>query len=459
MEPNQGPLTTRKDDIDNVPAIHQPPIHRLPHEVLAGIFTALQPRRRSRHTIPFEVAMSHVCTYWRDITFGTPLLWINIDIYSIRSLECVSSYLTRSQRCPIDVRFDIWASDRLLSPEASGATILPLVDLVIQHSDRWKTLLVFTSHTTTTASILLKLADVAAPLLQRIRVMGDDGDNVEPPSGQILVSSPGVLTGGVPMLTTVQMGNMRCLPPLANVTTLHLRASHFSSSELNTHILSDLTTACPSLTTFSIHGNFRGDWIGENITMPSLRSLWFQNGDTLAAKFLATVSLPNLESLWLDCPQYRVIQVIDHSIPRPTFPALKYLTLQYFDFYASSQFAKAFPTITALHFSFCNPFHITFLKETLIEDDHSRWPNLDTLVFRTTRETHAIKFSKTLDEIVSERQRGNNPIRKLLLDKDILGNLFTADSLRARTNLDVLRPDNFDDPWWIMSHMDFGDRL
>ncbi|KAF8070737.1 hypothetical protein FPV67DRAFT_1040719 [Lyophyllum atratum] len=434
-------------------------VNRLPPEILATIFTDLQPRRRSRYIIPFEVTMSHVCARWRDIALDTPLLWTMIDIYSTDSLDYVSSYLKRSQSCPSHVRFDIWESDRHLDP-AAAAAFMPLVDLVIQHIARWQTLLIFTSHKSTTASILLKMADLAPPLLQRLRIVDDD-ELISMDPIEVLSTNPRVFAGGAPSLVALHLNSLYCLPPLINVTTLYLHTStYFSSYELNTEVLSDLTMACPSLSFLSIHGKLLGPWSGNDITMPSVRSLWFRNRDedTLSAKFLMTVSLPNLESLWLDCPHFPVIRMLSTS--HPALPSLKYLTLHHFDFYPSTNFAKVFPTIKALHLSYCNPFNIMFLKETLIEDDYGRWPNLETLVFRTTRETHGKKLARGLDEMVTERFAVNNPIQKVLVDEDIMAVLGPhAESLRGKTNLDVLHPDNFDDPCWLMSHVDTADRL
>ncbi|GLB37730.1 hypothetical protein LshimejAT787_0407810 [Lyophyllum shimeji] len=433
--------------------------HSPPSKTTFGISS----QRRSRYRIPCEVAMSHVCSRWRDIALGTPLLWTNIDVFSIDSLECVTSYLKRSQDCPIHVRFDIWDSDRFL--EEADATILPVVDVALQHIARWRTLVVFAYHESTTGAILSKMADAAAPLLQRIRIQNDDNVNIDHDqliaTNLLLSVEPRILTGGAPSLTALRIDSLRRLPPLTNVTTLYFHTSaYFSSLEMNTRVLSELAAACPLLSALSINGTFRNARLDDKITMPSLRALSFSNQDNLADKFLTAVSLPNLESLWLDCPQYRVIQVINNAHPRPTFPALKYLTLQSFDFYASSQFAKAFPTISALHLSYCDSFHITFLKETLVEYDFSRWQSLDTLVFRTTRETHAKKFSRTLNEMVAERYESKSPIRRVLVDRDILASLGPhADALRAKTSLGQLQPENFDDPWWLMSNQDTADRL
>ncbi|KAG6841422.1 hypothetical protein C0991_011316 [Blastosporella zonata] len=402
--------------------------------------------------------MSHVCSRWRNTALSTPFLWSNIDVYSAKYLDCTYHYLTRSKNCPVDLRIDLWQSDKDALPSDA---IIPLIDLVNKHATRWRTLLVFAAHRTTTNAILSRMKDLEAPLLERMRIVDDDAvvdPDVFLPPDQAFPSNPRILAGGTPNLIAVHTNNLYYPPPLANVTTLHLRTtSFFSSFEINSQVLSGL--AAGPLSTLSIHGNFTGHWYVESVTMPNLRSLWFDNDDALAARFLTTVNLPNLESLWLKCPHYDVINMISGYHPRPSFPALKYLTLQSFDYYSSTKFAQVFPTIEALHFSYCDNFHVSFLKHTLVEDDLARWRDLHTLVFRTTRETYTGKFSKVLNDLVTERRRGNRPIQRVLLDRDALVHLGTANSIRAQTSLEELHPDNFDDPWWIISHTDTRERF
>ncbi|KAG6857186.1 hypothetical protein H0H87_008251 [Tephrocybe sp. NHM501043] len=305
------------------------------------------------------------------------------------------------------------------------------------------------------------MKDLTAPQLEGMRIVDDgaapDSENFSPPSTFPL--KPQILTGGTPKLAAVHTNNLDYPPPFTNLTTLHLRTSEFSSShETDNEILSALI-ACPLLSTLSIHGDWAGDWTKEGVTLSNLRSVWFSGKDTLSAKFLTTVSLPRLESLWLHCPHYHVLNMIIDHYPRPTFPALKYLTLQTFDYYASVKASVVFPTIEALHLAFCNNFHVSFLQQALVEDALARWRNLHTLVFRTTRETYASKFSSVLNEVVIDRHYANRPIKKVLLDRDALSALSTANSVRMHTSLEELQEGNFDDPWWILSHTDTGDRL
>ncbi|KAG6920200.1 hypothetical protein DXG01_004969 [Tephrocybe rancida] len=309
------------------------------------------------------------------------------------------------------------------------------------------------------------MKDLAAPLLEGVRIVNDkadvDPDDFEPPN-QAFALTPRVLTGGAPNLVAVHSNNLDNLPPLVNATTLHLGTNNFFSSfEFNTQILTNLAAACPFLSTLSIHGRYVGTLDVAGVAMPSLRFLWFESGntDTLVATFLTKVEMPNLESLWLDCPHNEVINTVRNHHPRPYFPALKYLTLQRFDYFSSSKFAQVFPTIEALHLSFCSGYHVSFLTGALVQDDLSHWQSLRTLVFRTTSERHIKKLSESINQIVTKRESGGRPVQRVLLDRDLLAALSTEKSVRAFTSLEELRADNYDDPWWIVSHTDTRDRL
>ncbi|KAG6850850.1 hypothetical protein H0H93_007468 [Arthromyces matolae] len=401
--------------------------------------------------------MSHVCSRWRDAALATPLLWKNIDVYSHRSFDAVSWYLQHSNNCHIDVHIDIWQSIRKMNPHEATLSVIPTLDLLIQHSARWRSLFVFASYRSTTSAILLHMKDLFTPLLERVSIVDDEledeqGDST--PSNDSFPLKQRFLSGGAPKLTTLNTNSLDIFPPLHNVVTLHLRTTEsFSSFDINADVIANLITQCPALSSLSIHGSFVGHWTVEDITMPNLRCLWF-SGDILPAKFLTTVKLPGLQSLYLDCPAYQVINMICGHVPQPTFPSLKYLTLQGFDYYSSKKFAQVFSTIEALHLAYCNSFHVTFLKQTLLDDDLSCWQNLRVVAFRTTRETYAPKFSKVLVELVSERHRGGRPIQQVLLDSDLLAALTTRKSVEAYTSVEEMREDNYDDPWWIITHSD-----
>ena len=166
--PEAQRLSHRPSYSAETPRAITPSVDFLPPEILALIFLAARPRRRSRYNIPFEVLLSHVSTRWRAVALGTPSLWVNIDIYSFRSLQCTSSYLERSNPCPITVRIDIWDSDRIHT--CDPALTLDVINLAIQHAARWRCLLLFTYHWRTAENVLSHLSNVTAPLLRRLRI-------------------------------------------------------------------------------------------------------------------------------------------------------------------------------------------------------------------------------------------------------------------------------------------------
>jgi len=441
--------------------LNAPPATTIPPEILAVIFAAATPPTRSRYVIPWEVTVSHVCARWRVAAFDTALMWTNIEIYSGRCLDRVSSYLTRSGSCLIEIWLDLWQTDKDGARGRPG-WVDPIVDLIIQHVGRWRCLLVFTYYKSTTNAILSKIADLGAPMLQRIRVV-DEGEGSRE---EVAPWDSRILAGGVPSLVSVQMDRVYYLPLLANVTTLHLHTPLF---KVNTTVVSALASACPLLTTLSIHGSFNAieeDWaIGRHspIAMHSLRHFWFCNDaeDMSVASFLISVALPQLTSLWLDLPRYylRVLHLLSTHPSRPMFPSLKHLTLQSFDFYPTLQAAKVFPNVTTIHFAYCPSFHVSFLKNILCADV-PYWRHLDTLVFRTSKDSHAQKFSSILLDIFTQRAASGLPIKRLLLDKDALQSLVNhVDSMRDIAVVEKLTPFNYEDPWWLMAQSTYEDRF
>lgn len=430
-----------------------PAVHSLPPEILVQIFTLAAPSTQTKYEISWEVTVSHVCKHWREVALSTPLLWTDIGIYSIRCIDRVSSYFQRSDRCPVDLWFDVWQADKKIG---HPGWLDPIIDVAVRDVTRWRTLLVFAHRKSTTNSLLSKIAELTAPMLQRIRLV-DDGEE----SGESVVPwDGGILAGGAPNLLSVQMDRASFLPLLANVTTLHLRSTSVPTFKLNSAVVSALAEVCHSLSVLSIHGCFNGggsEWTVNSppkVTMKSLRCFWFSSNteDTSAAYFLMFVSLPQLTSLWLDLAYYHlpVLHLLCCHPFRPVFPSLKYLTLQSFDFYPILQAAKLFPDIAAIHFAYCQVFHLPFIK-AIISENRPYWRHLDTIVLRTARDTHAKKVSRILRDLVAQRLQLQVPIKRVLLDKDMLQNLSNVESIRAFTEVTQLHATNFEDPLWIMA--------
>jgi hypothetical protein len=80
-------------------------VSRIPHEILALILIyaksglrdglGLKPQKR----ISFDLAISQVCTFWRDVAIDTPALWATIIVFPSPHSELIRIYLSRSKMC------------------------------------------------------------------------------------------------------------------------------------------------------------------------------------------------------------------------------------------------------------------------------------------------------------------------------------------------------------------------
>ncbi|KAK7060818.1 hypothetical protein VNI00_000551 [Paramarasmius palmivorus] len=121
------------------------PIHRLPPEVLANIFTICGEDFNDIHPIkmPPAVAVSLVCGRWRSVALSTPFLWSSIRI-TFRNWEwgqhekvarLTETYLSRSKTSPLHLKMDITCID-----DGADVDITPALDVLVQNSSRWRTL-------------------------------------------------------------------------------------------------------------------------------------------------------------------------------------------------------------------------------------------------------------------------------------------------------------------------------
>jgi len=116
----------------------------------------------------------------------------------------------------------------------------------------------------------------------------------------------------------------------------------------------------------------------------------------------------------------------------------------------SSRFAKIFPTITHLHFHYALYKEASKLFHAFTE---SRWSSLRVLVFSAFREKDAQELNAALRRILCQRIQDNNPINKILLDKDHIRFLdrvlpVEAKGLYKLVEFDLVRADNYPEYWW-----------
>jgi len=437
------------------------PCSTLPHELLALIFTYAKQKKRVAHRIPIEVAVSHVCRFWRGVALGTPVLWNRIDIYSKRSKAWVHPYLERSFQRPLDVYIDIYRRDRILHNTSNPLTGY---DTIIEefsiHIHRLRLFSLICYHQATAVHWLSKLQNRCTPALESFSVKyGSNFHNVLPEFAQFTT----ILDGGShDRLTFIETDTPNILPPpqnLRNLTTLYLHGFNhsvpFSSDEFNQTFAS-----IPSIVNLSLQGTVTyGFWPTGMPSMPqfslnNLKSLRLVEGGGVAIRMLLALSARHLESLWLECsyanfPTHLFGAAQLNILGKPKFPNLKYLTISLDNFTMSSQFATIFPTITHLHYRYPNYNESTQLIQTFAA---SGWSSLRVLVFSAFKHKHARKLNSTLVGILSRRRLDNNPVSRILMDKDHIQWLdhFEREVKRLRqlVEIDLITVDNYSEYWW-----------
>ncbi|KAL0570632.1 hypothetical protein V5O48_011330 [Marasmius crinis-equi] len=122
------------------------PIHRIPPEILLDIFRLCCPTH-GRLSIDGPSSspdqLSKVCGFWRNIIAGSPSLWSGICVCihpSKNSLRATKRMLDLSGSAPLMLSLSYMLDDFNMTHEDDG-TPKALTDLLVSHSDRWKSLI------------------------------------------------------------------------------------------------------------------------------------------------------------------------------------------------------------------------------------------------------------------------------------------------------------------------------
>ena len=425
-------------------------ISSLPPELLGVIFelALLSSKRRVQYKVPFEVVLSHVCSFWRAVATTTPSLWTRIDLYSSR-LDCAASYLQRSAQMLLDIRIDIYKTDKRIlftSVHKRDALIQSIVKTLLPHIHRARSIFLLSCYERTALKLLSYLHNSVAPHLQRLRMNIGHPDKSGPRTAGFKAFG-----GGLPQLTFLETDLPDCVPlTLQNLTTLHLHTLTHTLN-LSYQYFFEMITAPPSLHNLSIQGSLNASlWpvTGPAFPMNNLKALRLPDDSLFSAKILIAISAPNLVSLWLGSSFGSYGHFFSASAPGK-FPALKYLTIPCYDFSYNSHFSFAFPTITHLYLPYCNLRGDTRFRTTFT----SYWRQLDTLVTGLIRQKQTLKFHSDLSHFLPLRRNAGYPIRQLLVDDDLRGTLKKElPDVSQHVKIDVLSLETYQEPWWIMSH-------
>ncbi|KAI0820454.1 hypothetical protein BC628DRAFT_1330480 [Trametes gibbosa] len=123
------------------------PIHSLPVELLTTIFqlgvdSEPIPDDRIRGLHTFEVLVSHVCKFWRQVAIHTPHLWTTIHFRTLAHMGRGRVYLSRNPHLPFDIYIDTCSEEEYQNRKdlLFRNQFLPVFGLVLPQIHRWREL-------------------------------------------------------------------------------------------------------------------------------------------------------------------------------------------------------------------------------------------------------------------------------------------------------------------------------
>ncbi|RDB28527.1 hypothetical protein Hypma_014941 [Hypsizygus marmoreus] len=420
------------------------PIGSIPPEILCQIFEIANGVKQTEDYRPWSypsrhkslpIVVSQVSRYWRDVAINYPLLWTDIDISPPWSLNTIRLFLSRSQTCPIALSLAIPSLyiGSLLSPTAINTSAWLLYDVIASHIPRCRRITVkgdFERTMPLLDAFLNTIQHSSVPLLEQLvfHVTGVSEFNEE---HQDVGETP-LFQLGAPSLTHVRLSGFavpNCLPPLSQVTSLHLSVGDSTTTHLRSSFydFSEMLLACPSLNTLAIYDDFVwGPWPPTSeISLPSLRSLQIYGTFTCVSDLLRVIVAPLLEDLVIapvvmdDLLEYHQFH---HSTTSPKFRTLRSLTLSPVSaagFELVKLAAECFPAVEQLTIPNIDSegFLAVFTDPTI----DVLWPDLKTLALRDidgSTKTALLKF-------LSFRNAAAYSLQSLCLDASSIQLLLT----------------------------------
>ncbi|TFK37720.1 hypothetical protein BDQ12DRAFT_607069 [Crucibulum laeve] len=373
------------------------------------------------------LAVSQVCQRWRNIALDTPSLWTNIILLGpLWDFELAKLYLHRSSLHPIDLFILAYPKDYPSFKEIESNVV---EELLVPHLPRCRSIKVVSHNVNTDHSLLCTLFShsmiIHFPSLERIQIE----DNICIPEAHIegnfsLVSDAPKLWHAI----LIGHGLIPYIPPLTNVTTLHLA---------ETESILDVIHHCPVLETLWVYET-EADWVDDHVphAHPSLRSLCLFNGVHCVSQLLLYLIAPNLEELIIAPVAFSNLSLL-HSrtdAGTPRFPGLKSLTMSLSPTDCAATMALAahcFPNIETLILPYLYPRHFVEVFSQSIE--RKVFAELTSLAVREVDETGEAAIS----EVILRRKLQGRPLRKIFVDgnsyrKRLLGNLGTEVEIEER---------------------------
>lgn len=373
---------------------------------------------------PFELLVSHTCSYFRQVALATPRLWTAFSIHENYSDELIAEYIARSGECLLDIRVDLTVYRLQVDEMKLNATL----QMILPLSFRWRSLSITYDFENVTYPLISKLCNQPAKALRHLSITVEDVDHADATIVNGDVKLPHIFKEGTPTLEFVRLRGLAMhlfRPPLDNVVTLHLDQTAFIPVLFST--FRDILTCSPVLTHLSLYGDIIGAWPpGLNlIYLPALRSLRIcgVTGEMYTGILLG-IHAPGLNCLTLKNLHAHDLDLVWEVMDVSRYINLKSLMFCNFELPAST-YAHIFQSFqeiikfTSLHSSADESILANLLSEGILPgqaEPHVPWPKLQILSFPLDPYTDD---EERIADIVKVRRRCGYPLSKILLGQTL----------------------------------------
>ena len=408
--------------------------------------------------LPFQVLVSHVCRFWRDVALNMPSLWTNLDFTEGPPFTKSRVWIERSQNLPLDIHIDCGGSDDDDDDDEESSTVSEFSDsiatkedlivvlgLIVPHVARWRSLRVEVESYDYMHLALTSLAECpAAPQLECLQLSHhDDADVTELFQPEHLREFFLPFHGIAPKLNSVNLWGVHIMwsaPFLSGLTDLEL-AYHSPDVSPSWEDFSRMLRNSPSLETLSLcmsgAETLPTDVTEEDvIELPSLKSLVLSYQDAQhVSRLVKLLPTPNLRKLVLDLESDDFSSfVTELATPSSdTKPSLLHglehlkITSLACDHRLVERMYGQLVNLKSITLS-CSFLHDNFFLQLIPTVDQSSptalCPNLDMIT------TSGIEGAM-MKELVAARKAAGFPIRSILMGEDDVVTNSTEKWLRA----------------------------
>ncbi|KAJ3710949.1 hypothetical protein C8R42DRAFT_366005 [Lentinula raphanica] len=410
-------------------------VSKLPPELLSHIFLLCQKDKPA-----FQLIAAQVCSRWRDLAVGTPMLWTNIRItlenhYDLQPrLDKMETYISRSGPSSlIAVRLNVTEEE---------FEFAPFLKLIAAHISRCAHLSIRLLHEQATQLLREHLEALQAPQLRHLALQTDQRYRA---SGERkMFGTPSIFKAGAPSLNYLKLAGAASglrLPISGSITTLYLHGRYMQKLtvlEYRGMLAAHRCLVNLSLQWLMIDSTMSTDSDLRALELPMLRSLRIRPTDEA---FSPDSIKALLNALPLSCLESLILNKVD-NLYSFEFPNVKELSLHSCEFPVDQlgHLVLAFPSV--IHLLLESKFPLLHTASG-IYGGLMMSPKLRLLCVKQLVYRH--DFSAVL-RLVQERSRANCPLEFVYLDN--LSHRWAVDVILAlKTLTKVGQVSSYPHPW------------